>query len=59
MREPDARPFFHPQVVMQVKALACEIPWQLGIPLSRFSTNELAHEVIERGIVASISGSNL
>lgn len=59
MPEPDARPFFPPQDVMQVKALACEIPWRLGIPLSRFSTNELAHEVIERGIVASISGSTL
>jgi len=59
MREPDARPFFPPQVVMQIKALACEIPWQLGIPLSRFSTDDLAHEVIQRGIVASISGSTL
>lgn len=57
--EPDARPFFPPQVVMQVKALACEIPWRLGVPLSRFSTSDLAQEVIERGIVASISGSTL
>ena len=44
---------------MQVKALACEIPWRLGVPLSRFSTSDLAQEVIERGIVASISGSTL
>jgi hypothetical protein len=44
---------------MQVKALSCEMPWRLGIPLSRFSMNELAYEVIERGTVATISGLTL
>jgi transposase len=48
--------FFPPQVVVQVKALACELPWQRGIPLSRFSTTEIAREVVRRGIVATISG---
>ena len=46
-------------MVVQVKALACEIPHRLGIPLSRFSTRDLAREVQERGIVASISGTTV
>ena len=40
---------------MQVNALACERPEQSGVPLSRYSGRELAREVVERGIVASIS----
>lgn len=44
---------------MQVKALACEIPARLGIPLSRFSTSELAREAVVRGIAASISGATV
>jgi hypothetical protein len=43
-------------VVVEVKALACELPWQRGIPLSRFSSAEIAREVVARGIVAKISG---
>jgi hypothetical protein len=46
-------------VVVQVKALACEIPSRLGIPLSRFSTSELAREAVARGITASISGATV
>jgi transposase len=44
---------------MQVKALACEIPWLQGIPLSRFSSSDIATEIIQRGIVAHISGSTV
>jgi len=55
----DDRLVFPPHVVVQVKALACEIPARLGIPLSRFSTAELAREAVERGIVASISGATV
>jgi hypothetical protein len=44
---------------MQVKALACEIPWLKGIPLSRFSSTDIATETIRRGIVAHISGSTI
>jgi transposase len=57
--ESDVRPIFPPQVIMQVKALACQIPWEQGVPLSRFSSNEIAAEVMRRGIVASISGSTV
>lgn len=44
---------------MQVKALACELPWHSGVPLSRFSSSEIAREVMQRGIVADISGSTV
>jgi hypothetical protein len=40
---------------MEVKALACELPARRGVPLSRFSHADIAREVIEEGIVASIS----
>jgi hypothetical protein len=53
------RPVFPPKVVVQVKALACELPWKQGVALSRFSCSEIATEVVERGIVAEISGSTV
>ena len=42
-----------------MKALACQLPAELGIPLSRFSRAELRREVLARGIVAQISGSTI
>ena len=39
-----------------MKALACELPAKLGLPLSRFSRSELRRQVLEAGIVADISG---
>ncbi len=57
--EPGVRPFFPPEVVVQVKALACELPAQSGLPLSRFSRADLVREVQKRGLVASISGTTL
>lgn len=45
-----------PEVVVQVKALACELPSKFGVPLSRWSTEELAAQVRQSGLVASISG---
>ena len=44
---------------MDVKALACELPKERGIPLSRYSTRDLAQVVVERGITASISGATI
>ena len=58
-QESGARPISPPQVVVQIKALACEIPWVQGVPLSRFSMSEIAAEVVNRGIVARISGSTV
>jgi hypothetical protein len=44
---------------MQVKAMACELPLQHGLPLSRYSGRDLVREVARRGLVASISGRTL
>ena len=46
-------------MVVEVKALACELPQRFGVPLSRFSIGELRREAIERGIVAQVSGSTI
>ena len=46
-------------MVIAIKALACEIPHELGIPLSRFSMSELKREAIGRGIVASIGETTI
>ena len=43
-------------MVAQVKALACELPATVGLPLSRFSRAELRRHVLKAGIVAAISG---
>ena len=42
-----------------MKALACELPASSGVPLSRWSTAEVAREAVERGIVAEISGATV
>lgn len=36
--------------------MACELPAKRGVPLSRWSSDELASEVVKRGIVEQISG---
>jgi hypothetical protein len=46
-------------VVVQVKALACELPAQSGLPLSRYSRQDLVQAVVSRGIVASVSGTTI
>jgi len=53
------QPDFPPQVVIEVKALACELPSVHGIPLSRFSMEELKREILARGLVATIGQSTL
>lgn len=55
----DGRACFPPSVVVSVKALACELPHETGLPLSRFSIADLKREVIKRGIVASIGETTL
>lgn len=44
---------------MQIKAMACELPATSGLPLSRFSREDLAREAVNRGIVAQISGTTI
>ena len=53
------RPAFPPSLVVQVKALACEFPHTLGLPLSRLSVEEIRQHVIAQGLVAEISGATL
>jgi hypothetical protein len=52
-------PVSPPELVMRVKALACELPHQDGLPLSRYSGQDLVREVVRQGLVASISGGTL
>jgi DDE superfamily endonuclease len=58
-RVPGVRPVFPPELILQVKALACELPKESGQPLSRFSRADLAREVTRRGLVAKISGRTI
>src|SRR5437899_8163009 len=51
--------FFPPELVVQVKALACELPATHDIPLSRWSVSELGTQVRQSGLVATISDSTV
>jgi len=44
---------------VEVKALACQLPAECGVPLSRFSCGQVAAEAVGRGIVASISDTTV
>ncbi|MGC8519544.1 MAG: hypothetical protein ACP5P4_13645 [Steroidobacteraceae bacterium] len=46
-------------MVVAIKALACQLPYESDVPLSRWSLPEIRREVIERGLVASIGQSTL
>lgn len=54
-----APPFFPPLLVAEVKALACQLPRDLGLPLSRLSRQELRRYVVGCGIAAEISGTTI
>jgi hypothetical protein len=45
--------------VVQVKALACELPHRRGRPLSRLSLADIRQEGMAQGIVAQVSGTTL
>ena len=45
-----AHAVFPPEEVARVKAIACELPKEHGLPLSRFSRAELHRLVVERGV---------
>ena len=44
-----------PEQVCRIMALACEAPEASGRPMSQWSTTELAAEIMQRGIVDTIS----
>jgi hypothetical protein len=45
--------------VVSVTTLACTLPAETGIPLSRWSSTELAVQTVTRGITESISASTV
>jgi len=45
--------------MVQIKALACELPSTRDLPLSRWSTSDITREVCQSGLVASISDSTV
>ena len=51
--------FSPPELVVAVKAIACELPAQLGLPLSRLHIPDIRAEVIRRRLVVSISGATI
>jgi len=59
VREAGAQRAFPPSIVVAIKALACEMPSQRGLPLARWSISELRQEAIASGVVATISDTTL
>jgi hypothetical protein len=55
----DAPRFFPPEIIVQVKALACELPAIHQVPLSRWSVADLGREVRRSGFAATISDSTI
>src|SRR6266704_6193659 len=49
----DVRAVFPPEQIAEVKAIACSLPREHGLPLSRFSRAELHRLVIQRGVCAA------
>ncbi|MGW7245293.1 helix-turn-helix domain-containing protein [Streptomyces decoyicus] len=50
---------FTPLQATEVKALACRLPAETGVPISRWSCPELAREAITRQIVTGVSPSTV
>jgi transposase len=50
---------FPPAVVAYAKAVACELPWTRGLPLSRWSLGELRAELLASGLVSEVSTTTL
>jgi transposase len=50
---------FPAPVVAEVKAMACQPPGQRDVPLSRWSSSELADQAVAEGLVVSVSASTV
>ena len=50
---------FAPEVVCEVKAMACEPPAQREVPLSRWSSAELAAQAVAEGLTVAVSTSTV
>ena len=56
---PGRRRIFPATAEAEIKALACALPAETGVPLARWSCAELAAEAVTRGVVNSISPSTV
>src|SRR4051812_16833751 len=56
---PGAPAKFTPEQVTRILAVACEPPEKSGRPITHWTVEELTEEVIRRGVVASISPSQV
>jgi transposase len=52
-------PTFTPLQVAEIKALACQLPAETGVPLSRWTCPDLAGEIVGQGIAPAISASTV
>ena len=50
---------FPPELTVEIRALACELPASLGLPLSRLSVADVARQAERTGLVARISDSTV
>ncbi|WP_254705207.1 IS630 family transposase [Streptomyces lunaelactis] len=50
---------FTPLQIAEAKALACQLPAETGVPLSRWSCPELAREAMQRGTATFVSASTM
>ncbi len=56
---PGRRRVFAATAEAEVKALACALPAETGVPLARWSCAELAAEAVARGLVSAVSASTV
>lgn len=54
-RAAEGRGLFPPQSIVEIKALACELPRRQGLPFSRLSCSDIVREAVLRGILVAIS----
>jgi DDE superfamily endonuclease len=57
--DPDDPGSSPPELVVRVKAIACELPARLGLPLSRWSLAELGSHVRSSGLMAAVSDTTI
>jgi transposase len=56
---PGRPPRFTPMQVAEVKAMACQLPVESGVPLSRWTGPELADEAVRRGLLDTVSAATV
>jgi len=55
----ESRPVFPPSIAVEIKAIACQLPRERDLPLSRMSLSDIHREVLKQGVVATISKTTL